>query len=147
MLDLDIFRISMDENFGTFGVLKWRDKPAPFALSLEDPWRMNAVNVSCIPAGTYTAKKFDSPTHGMTFQIMDVQDRTYILFHRGNTHINTKGCVLIGEEYSFLGGIPSVASSKRGWGEFWGRAQTEDEFQVHIRWPEWVDNVVGDFVG
>lgn len=131
---LTLIRISTDEDVGTFGVLKWDGDAAPFALSLEDPWKNNQVNVSCIPAGRYTCKRFDSPTHGETFQVMDVEDRTYILFHRGNTHINTQGCILIGEKFHFLDGIPSIASSADGFREFWSTAKVMDEFSLDIRW-------------
>jgi hypothetical protein len=139
MLELSVLRVSTDNNFGTFGVLKWEHKPAPFALSLEDPWKNNATNISCIPDGRYIAKIFDSPTHGLTYRLEDVPGRTYILFHKGNTHINTQGCILIGEEYSFLNGIPSIASSAKGWREFAdtlriGMQDMEPEFGVNIKW-------------
>lgn len=133
-LFLEITRISTDDDIGTFGVMKWADRPAPFALTLEDPWKDNEKNVSCIPVGTYHCKKFNSPTHGATFQIMDVTNRTYILFHRGNTHINTMGCVLIGEKFHFLNGIPSIAASRDGWNEFWNRVNGVDGFDVVIKW-------------
>jgi len=134
MRRLLITRVSTDLDVGTFGVLQWEGDKAPFALSLEDPWRNNEQNVSCIPSGEYIARRFDSPTHGMTFQIMDVPGRTLILFHRGNTHINTEGCVLIGEKFHFLDGIPSIAASREGFDEFWSRVKDEEEFEVSIRW-------------
>lgn len=114
----------------------WDGDPAPFALSLEDPWKDNRVNVSCIPVGTYTCQRFNSPTHGETFIVCDVDGRTYILFHRGNTHINTMGCILIGEKFHFLGGIPSIAGSADGFNEFWNRCKDEEEFELEIRWSE-----------
>ncbi len=136
MMDLIITRVSTDLDVGTFGVLKWDTDPAPFALSLEDPWKDNERNVSCIPDGTYGCRMFDSPTHGMTFQVMDVPNRTYILFHRGNTHINTQGCILIGERFHFLNSIPSIASSRVGFDEFWARVKDVDEFDLTIRWAD-----------
>lgn len=133
-MKLHLIRISTDSEVGTFGVLKWQDDAAPFAVCLEDPWRGNEKNVSCIPDGIYTCEFYDSPTHGPTFQVMNVPNRTYILFHRGNTHINTQGCVLIGESYSHLNGIPSIASSRQGFDEFWFRAKDVDEFELEIRY-------------
>jgi len=132
---LELTRISTDRDVGTFGVLKWADDPAPFGLSLEDPWKNNKVNVSCIPAGTYTCVAFDSPTHGPTFIVRDVYGRTYILFHRGNTHIHTKGCILVGERFSFLHGVPSIAQSVDGFKEFYDKACRYNEgFTLIIRW-------------
>jgi len=131
---LDLTRISTDPDVGTFGVLKWRDHAAPFALSLEDPDKDNERNVSCIPDGIYQCVPFKSPTHGPTFMVREVPNRTFILFHRGNTHINTQGCILIGESYHFLNDIPSIASSAKGFAEFWQRAHSLPEFQLDIRW-------------
>lgn len=135
MEELDLVRISTHPQVGTFGVLKWVNDRAPFALSLEDPWLDNKLNVSCIPDGIYICQPFPSPTHGHTFQVMDVSGgRTYILFHRGNTHINTQGCILIGEKFHFLQGIPSIAASADGFKEFWEHASALDEFRLIIRW-------------
>ena len=133
-MKLNLTRISTNDDVGTFGVLMWESDPAPFALSLEDPDKDNQINVSCIPVGTYTCKRFNSPTHGETFQVMDVEGRTYILFHRGNTHINTMGCILIGEKFHFLQGIPSIAGSGDGFSEFWNRCKDVEEFELEIRW-------------
>jgi len=130
---LELTRISTNEDVGTFGVLKWKNDKAPFALSLEDPWLSNTTNISCIPAGPYECRPFDSPTHGPTFEVINVVGRTYILFHKGNTHINTKGCILIGEQYEFLGNIPAVLKSGKGFQEFKTRAP-KDGFPLVIKW-------------
>ena len=134
METLDLIRVSTDEHVGTFGVLQWRDQAAPFAVSLEDPWRDNQKNVSCIPTGVYQAASFDSPTHGPTWQIMDVPNRTYILLHKGNTHVNTQGCVLVAENYTFLDGIPGVGGSKRGFDEFMRFTRNMIAFEINIYW-------------
>ena len=134
METLDLARISTDENVGTFGVLKWQREPAPFAVSLEDPWRDNKRNVSCIPAGKYQCKRFSSPTHGPTFIVMDVPDRTFILLHRGNTHINTQGCILVGENYTFLNGLAGIGSSRLGFDEFMKYSRDMTEFEINIYW-------------
>lgn len=135
MKELLLKRVSTHESAGTFGTLQWAHQSAPFAVCLENPWKDNAKNVSCIPSGRYWCKPFDSPTHGPTFQIMDVPGgRTFILYHRGNVSADTEGCVLIGEYYHFLHGQPSVAASGEGWREFWDEAKDEDEFMVDIAW-------------
>lgn len=121
-------------NVGTFGVLKWSHDLAPFALSLEDPWRNNTRFISCIPSGRYLCKPISSPAHGRTFEVTDVEDRSHILFHRGNTHVDTQGCILIGEQYEFLDGIASVNSSRKGFNEWWNRAKGLEEFMLEISW-------------
>jgi len=131
---LNLTRISTDPNIGTFGVLKWEDSPAPFAVTLEDPWNDNKRNISCIPTGSYVCAPRVSPTHGETFEVLDVENRTHILFHRGNTHINTQGCILIGESFHYLNGIPSIRSSREGFDEFYEAVKDTMRFDLWIEW-------------
>lgn len=133
-MKLRLTRISTDVDVGTFGVLQWQEDPAPFAVSLEDPWLDNRKNISCIPAGDYICEPYDSPTHGRTFIVKDVPNRTFILFHKGNTHVNTRGCILIGESFTFIGGIAGIGHSGAGFKEFWERAMLKNELQLEIRW-------------
>jgi hypothetical protein len=126
---LTLLRIGHSEQ-GTFGVL--RDRDIPFALTLEDPWHDNAPNESCIPEGHYTCIRIKSPRFGETFQILDVPGRTYILFHKGNTIADTKGCVLVGEEFSTAGDQPVLAGSGRGYGEFMDRLKGVVMFSLKI---------------
>ena len=134
MSKLNLYRISTNDPVGTFGVLKWSDRPAPFAVTCEDAWLNNQAWVSCIPEGDYICRRVDSPKFGDTFQVMDVPGRTHILFHKGNTHHNTNGCILVGESFSHLDGLPSIAHSGQGYGEFMGRLQGIDEFELNIMW-------------
>ena len=131
---LDLYRISTDEDVGTFGVLKWMEQPAPFALSVEDPWRNNEKFVSCIPVGSYKCVRVQSPKFGNTFEVCGVEGRDLILFHWGNTHVNTQGCILVGERFEPLNGIPAVLGSKLGFAEFLEYLEMVDEFDLTIRW-------------
>jgi len=68
--------------------------------TLELPWRDNKRSVSCIPAGEYKVR-FRYPRESATrdylhLLIKDVPNRDYILFHRGNTAKDSRGCVLVG---------------------------------------------------
>lgn len=133
MLSFNLDRIQTGA-VGTFGVLSMNKSLAPFCLTLEDPWRNNARNISCIPSGQYVVKKHVSPTHGDCWLVRDVPGRTFILFHRGNTHVDTQGCILVGEEYSFLRGVPSVNASGRAWEEMQSLLLGEREFWLNINW-------------
>lgn len=69
-----------------------------FCNTLERPWKNNANNISCIPAGcyevllTYSAKfKRNLPL------VTGVPKRTGIRFHRGNKVSDSSGCILVGE--------------------------------------------------
>ena len=127
---LVIKRIAMNED-GTFGVLM--EGTVPFALTLERPWRNNMRNVSCIPQGIYICEKYTSPKYGETFQVMNVQDRNYILFHKGNIDDDTHGCIIIGEQYESLMGKTAVFASYKGFSEFIEKTKDIQSFKLIIR--------------
>lgn len=95
---------------GTFGVLLDAND-YPVCVTLENPWKDNQPSVSCIPAGSYEAMPVNSPKFGPTWEVIDVEGRTHILFHKGNTHLDTHGCILVGSRYGQLSGIPAVLES------------------------------------
>src|SRR4030067_2866715 len=86
---------------GMFGVLV--DDNIAFAVTFEPPWFNNDPDVSCIPEGTYTCRRINSPHFGLTYEITGVPDRANILFHKVNANPDTKGCVLIGEQFEIIG--------------------------------------------
>lgn len=115
---------------GTFGVLI--NGAVPFALTMEQPWQDNAEDVSCIPAGRYLCRRVDSPHFGNTFEITDVPGRTHVLLHKGNTLADTRGCVLVGEEFAGTFDHPFLAESKRGYDEFMLMMTGEDSFWLTV---------------
>ena len=68
--------------------------------TLENPWINNNKNVSCIPKGEYKVRlrlARESATRDyLHLLVEDVENRSYILFHRGNTAKDTSGCILVG---------------------------------------------------
>ncbi len=68
--------------------------------TLELPWKDNQKSISCIPAGEYSVRlrtARESATRDyLHLLVQDVKDRSYILFHRGNTAKDTRGCILVG---------------------------------------------------
>ena len=139
MKEMILKRVACDGIRPTFGVLVYNG--LPFAATLEDPWRNNMVGESCIPLGTYRCIRCrkspdygfkDSPKFGDTFQVYDVDGRSRILFHKGNTEEDTRGCILIGEQFDVLGGIPAVLVSRKGFGEFMEILKYDDEFTLKI---------------
>lgn len=126
---LDLIRVGSSSR-GTFGVLRYG--MVPFVLTLEPPWKNNQQKISCIPPGRYTCRRVRSPRFGWTFQIMDVPERTHVLFHRGNFLYETEGCVLVAEEFSGTWDKPFLASSERGFNEFLKLMDGVLEFQLNI---------------
>lgn len=70
--------------------------------TLEPPFKFNRKNVSCIPKGTYKVKARYSERHGRHLIITGVDGRSYILAHPGNFYEDTKGCILVGKEYTHI---------------------------------------------
>lgn len=51
------------------------------------------------------------PQYGDTFEVMDVKDRSHILFHWGNWVTNTRGCILVGEKFGKINDEPAIFNS------------------------------------
>jgi len=68
--------------------------------TLELPYRDNERRISCIPAGEYKARLRYPRESGsrdyLHILVKDVPNRDYILFHRGNTAKDSRGCILVG---------------------------------------------------
>jgi len=83
-------------------------------FTLELPWKDNATNVSCVPAGTYKATKYNSPSKGLVVLLKDVEGRTWIEIHSGNYTHQIRGCILVGDGITYLDNdsIPDVVNSR-----------------------------------
>lgn len=70
------------------------------SYTLELAWKNNQKSISCVPRGVYDCKirlAKDSASRNYDHLILeDVPNRSYILFHRGNSAKDSKGCVLTG---------------------------------------------------
>lgn len=116
---------------GTFGVLL--DNGQPIALTCENQWFDNEINKSCIPLGSYVCQRVESPRFGETFEVIAVPNRSHILFHKGNTEDDTRGCILLGEQFGFLGGKLAILHSGSGFKEFMQRLKGHNIFTLAIR--------------
>lgn len=85
--------------------------------TLENPWRNNEPNVSCIRAGVYLCRWLERSASGKyrrCWVVLDVPGRSGILFHPGNLVRHTWGCILPGMKHGVLESQPAVLSSGRG---------------------------------
>jgi len=68
--------------------------------TLELPYKNNKKDVSAIPCGLYdlcVRSGADSTKYKYVhLQVLEVPNRSFILFHIGNTAKDTKGCILTG---------------------------------------------------
>jgi len=97
-------------------------------FTLENPWRDNMRGVSCIPEGLYRCEPFSGAKYKAVYEVKNVVDRSYILFHSGNWAADTVGCILVGLASGALSGEPAVIDSRKaislmkdklGTEEFW----------------------------
>ncbi len=118
MKRLRLVRVT-EHNNATLGVLCIDDSPE--FVTLEDAWRDNERMISCIPVGRYKIMPRNSPKFGKTWQVMDVPERDHILFHAGNTHKDTNGCILLGMQFSKIDSEPAILASRSAFLQFMGK--------------------------
>ena len=131
-MKLTVIRITKSAEMPTYGVLL-NETGVPFALTLERPWLDNQWSVSCIPTGTYTAKRHISPKFGETFLLQDVPGRSEILLHKGNIDDDSHGCILVGEQFNNVRGEDGITASKEGFAEFMATVRGYDEITLIVR--------------
>lgn len=88
--------------------------------TIELPWKNNAPDVSCIPAGEYDLEYYLSAKLGHTLHVLNVPDREMILMHIGNWAGDSSkgfktysdGCIMVGTSHGILDGQEAVIVSK-----------------------------------
>lgn len=77
---------------GTNGTLTLNGHFVCFTIEL--PWQENKKNVSCIPEGKYDLKTRYSQKHKRHLEVVDVYNRSLILFHPANNALEElQGCI------------------------------------------------------
>ena len=77
---------------GTNGKLKCEGKL--ICLTIELPWKNNETKVSCIPEGKYFINKRYSKKFQWHLEVLDVKNRSFILFHPANNALQElNGCI------------------------------------------------------
>ncbi len=71
-------------------------------FTLELPWLFNERSISCIPIGTYKAKKRKSPKYGEHVHVLGVEGRSFILIHNANYYTQLRGCIAVGDDLAFI---------------------------------------------
>ena len=101
-------------------------------VTVELPWLGNEKNISCIPAGTYEAEKYQSPKHGNVVLFKNVVSRSMIEIHAGNYTRQIQGCILVGKSLTYLDDdtILDVTSSKDTLNKL--MSNLPDQFTVQI---------------
>ncbi|WP_338378896.1 DUF5675 family protein [uncultured Flavobacterium sp.] len=77
---------------GTNGTLMCEGKLVCHTIGL--PWKRNEKRVSCIPEGRYFIRKRYSQKFKWHLEVVDVKNRSYILFHPANNALQElNGCI------------------------------------------------------
>jgi hypothetical protein len=77
---------------GTNGKLECESKF--ICKTIELPWKNNETKVSCIPEGKYFIKKRYSKKFQWHIEVVDVKNRSFILFHpANNAQKELNGCI------------------------------------------------------
>lgn len=103
----------------------------PKFVTLEDPWRDNEANISCIPEGVYRLLRCKSQKFGETFTVDNVPGRSLIRLHWGNTAKDTEGCILIGLKFGDEN-YPSITQSQIGFRRFMDQMKGVNEAQLVV---------------
>ena len=98
--------------------------------TLELFWRNNMRNISCIPSGVYHCIKHESREHD--WRVLDVEGRSGILFHSGNTVADIEGCILFGTSIGSTNGVLGVRESQPARAKFNLLMNGEIEFCLEI---------------
>lgn len=87
----------MNTSEHTLGVLLDDSTGLPICFTLELPYKDNRVDESCIPCGAYVCSHYSSDRFKDAYYIGNVEGRSNILIHKGNSLKETTGCILVGK--------------------------------------------------
>ena len=102
-------------------------------FTLENPWLGNQKDISCIPDGFYSCTPHEGTKHKETWIINDVEGRSVVVWHLGNTVDDTKGCPLPGLTTGLIGTQRAVYSSRDAMEKLRGHIGLTTSFDLTIR--------------
>lgn len=111
MIDVLITRYYQD-SCATLGILNIIDEEHLPIFTLENPWKDNTSNISCIPVGAYDVEPYNGTKFKDVYKLLNVPDRNNVLIHWGNYERQTKGCILLGSGVDVSLNEPMITKSK-----------------------------------
>ncbi|MEC4116378.1 DUF5675 family protein [Myroides phaeus] len=101
-INIRLYRVYL--NKATHGLLQINGRS--ICLTIELPWAANQRSISCIPEGRYILKNRFSPRFKEHIEVLNVPDRSFILFHPANNAMrDLRGCI-----------APVSEIANEGWG-------------------------------
>lgn len=129
---------------GAFGMLALDGAPVAVTCERTYPVAESAPDgpqFVKIPPGTYTCKrtiKHSSSTVGHPyecFEVTGVEGHSRLLFHAGNTEMDSEGCILLGWRFGTAAGRPAVLESGLAHSAWMRLLQGVDAFELTVRQP------------
>lgn len=121
---------------GIFGEIEDAESGDFVFISLERSYNLKPK----VPAGVYTCERGlhsleSNPTKFFqTFEVMNVQGHTGILFHVGNYNADSSGCILLGLGRGFtVAGGKMITNSRRAMDKFMEYQKNVDSFILTIK--------------
>ena len=117
---LEIVRFCDSDEMGTFGEVYFNGDF--ICYTVEQPWRDNEPNRSCVPVGLYELVDYASPKYGEVFALRNLQldigvypgeaKRFACLIHAANRAVELQGCIAPGEDLGMVNDHWAVTRSK-----------------------------------
>ena len=104
----------------------------PVFVTLEEAWRENRPNISCIPRGNYLCRRTVSPRFGETFEVCNVPGRSRIRFGFGNSHKDAEESILIGTYFDRIGSMNVIMESRKAFSKFLERLHGIHDFELIV---------------
>jgi hypothetical protein len=119
---------------GMQGVLMTQWPDIAFAVTYELPWHDNKQDISCIPEGEYICQSIQHPNKGIVYRVQSVPGRDSILIHIGNNCKDSKGCILVGDQFEPINGeAVAIGMSSKGFMDLRNIILPDIEFRLVIK--------------
>jgi len=132
---IDRYSPEEKQTIGSFYLLGFNNSVIAKWDCLELPWLDNQTNISCIPTGSYKARKHNSPRFGSCLWLQDVPNRSEILVHKLNFFEDTLGCIGIGRFLKDINhdGLMDITDSAKSIKELLAYLKDMDGIMIEIK--------------
>ena len=132
-MNLTLTRIVNDDagQLGTFGRLRCENGYE--CVTVERPCLNNRPFVSCIPTGTYTLRQRRFNRGGYdTWEVCDVEGRSYILIHKAAIPEHVQGCIGVGTRFGVYKDHWAILGQTEALRDLLDVLSSEDEHTLEI---------------
>lgn len=134
--DLTLKRFSIDDD-GAFGYLTRDINSEQVAVTCERTFGADDEPTVVIPPGVYRCVRGVHSLDGVhrfeTYEITGIPGHSGLLFHTGNTEMDSKGCVLLGKHFGQMGDVMAVLDSRVAFRDFMDLMNLADVFQLTVK--------------